>query len=236
MLAYILALAVGFGSLSLYSFAFLFPELYRKHDLIWSGIGLFYALVLGVCAGRITGGVLLGQIASVALLGGLGWQMLNLRLAQTPAEQRSHLPQSAVSMDEVLQDKWQQVQRSLEDGSWRVHSSNLFDRFPSRASGMARTLQSWVEALISTTLRPQEFSSPEFSSDAAQIPEAEGATAQTEITTSSLDPLLPTRSPTEPLAEFEAEWDDLEIGTEPELETIDESALEDPPFKSGNQH
>lgn len=54
MLAYILALAVGLGSLALYLGAFLVPELHRKNDFIWSGVGLFYALVLWVCAQRIT--------------------------------------------------------------------------------------------------------------------------------------------------------------------------------------
>uniref|UniRef100_A0ACD5GY64 Ycf66 family protein n=1 Tax=Desertifilum tharense IPPAS B-1220 TaxID=1781255 RepID=A0ACD5GY64_9CYAN len=32
-----------------------FPEVYRKGDFIWSGVGLFYALVLWVCAGQIRG-------------------------------------------------------------------------------------------------------------------------------------------------------------------------------------
>jgi hypothetical protein len=81
MLAYVLAIAVGVGSIALYMAAFLFPELHRKNDFIWSGVGLFYALVLWVCAGRITGGVLLGQMASISLIGWLGWQMLVLRLA-----------------------------------------------------------------------------------------------------------------------------------------------------------
>ncbi|PSO83553.1 MAG: hypothetical protein BRC45_07635 [Cyanobacteria bacterium QS_5_48_63] len=79
MLAYILAIAVGLGSFALYITAFFFPELHRKSDFFWSGLGLFYALVLWVCAGRITGGVLLGQLAGVSLLGWLGWQTLTLR-------------------------------------------------------------------------------------------------------------------------------------------------------------
>ena len=88
MLAYILAIAVGLGSFALYITAFFFPELHRKSDFFWSGLGLFYALVLWVCAGRITGGVLLGQLAGVSLLGWLGWQTLTLRRAvASPAEQ-----------------------------------------------------------------------------------------------------------------------------------------------------
>ncbi|MCD8488855.1 MAG: hypothetical protein LRZ84_19470 [Desertifilum sp.] len=89
MLAYILAFAVGLGSLVLYTAALFFPEVYRKGDFIWSGVGLFYALVLWVCAGQIRGGLLLGQTASVALLGWLGWQTLMMRRALTPSVQQT---------------------------------------------------------------------------------------------------------------------------------------------------
>ena len=54
MLAYFLALAVGLGSFSIYMAAFFFPEVHRKSDFTWSGVGLFYALILWACAGRIT--------------------------------------------------------------------------------------------------------------------------------------------------------------------------------------
>ena len=84
MLTYILALAVGLGSLALYIVAFFFPEVHRKNDFIWSGVGLFYALVLWFCAGRITGAVLLGQVASVALLGWFTSESLMLRRQVTP--------------------------------------------------------------------------------------------------------------------------------------------------------
>jgi hypothetical protein len=92
MLAYLLALAVGFGSLAIYMAAFFFPEVHRKSDFPWSGVGLFYALILWVCAGRITGAVLLGQIASVALLGWFGWQTLILRRELTPVARQTPIP------------------------------------------------------------------------------------------------------------------------------------------------
>ncbi len=88
MLTYLLALAVGFGSFGLYATSFALPEVSRKNDLVWSGIGLFYALVLWVCAGRITGGVLLGQLASVSLIGWFGWQTMALRWSATPENER----------------------------------------------------------------------------------------------------------------------------------------------------
>jgi Ycf66 protein N-terminus len=95
MLAYILALAVGLGSLGIYLAAFFLPEIHRKIDFYWSGVGLFYALMLWVCAGRLTGGVLLGQIAAVSLLGWFCWQTLTLRRQMVPAEQQTELPTTA---------------------------------------------------------------------------------------------------------------------------------------------
>ncbi len=88
MLTYVLAFVVGLASLGLYATTFALPEVSRKNDLIWSGVGLFYALVLWVCAGRITGGVLLGQLASTALIGWFGWQTMEARWNETPENER----------------------------------------------------------------------------------------------------------------------------------------------------
>ncbi len=92
MLAYVLALAVGLGSLAIYLAAFFFPEIHRKNDFIWSGVGFFYALVLWVFARRITGGLLLGHVASVALLGWSITQTLSLRRQLTPKTQQTPIP------------------------------------------------------------------------------------------------------------------------------------------------
>ena len=92
MLAYILAVVVGLGSFSIYVAAFFFHEVHRKSDFWWSGVGLFYALILWTCAGRITGAVLLGQMASVSLLGWFGWQTLNLRRQVTPVAEQTKIP------------------------------------------------------------------------------------------------------------------------------------------------
>lgn len=100
MLAHILAIAVALGSFIFYIAAFFFPEIHRPRDLVWSGVGLFYALVLWVCAGRITGGVLLGQTASVALLGWLGWQTLTLRRMKTPVLDQTEVSDEAVAQVE----------------------------------------------------------------------------------------------------------------------------------------
>lgn len=92
MLAYLLALVIAFGSLAIYLSAFFFPEIHRKNDFIWSGVGLFYALILWIFASRITGGLLLGHVASVSLLVWFGWQTLSLRRHLTPEGQQTPVP------------------------------------------------------------------------------------------------------------------------------------------------
>ncbi len=92
MLTYLLVWIVALGSLGIYLTAFFFPELHRKNDLIWSGVGLFYALVLWVYSDRIRGGFLLGQTAGVALLVWLGWQTWQLRRELTPADLKTPIP------------------------------------------------------------------------------------------------------------------------------------------------
>jgi uncharacterized protein YqfB (UPF0267 family) len=117
MLAYLLSLVVGFGSLAIYLSAFFFPEIHRKNDFIWSGVGLFYALVLWIFAPRITGGLLLGHVASVALLVWFGWQTLSLRRQLAPEVQQTPIPSPElikVSLQEQIakfsvKEKWGQL-------------------------------------------------------------------------------------------------------------------------------
>lgn len=84
MLAHILAVLVGTGSVGLYISAFFFPEIHRKQDFIWSGVGFLYALTLWIYARQVMGGILVGQISSVALIGWFGWQTLKLRQQLAP--------------------------------------------------------------------------------------------------------------------------------------------------------
>jgi hypothetical protein len=88
MLTYLLAFAIALASIGLYAMTFFLPAFKREQDLIASGVGLFYALVLWICAGQVRGGLLLGQMASVALLGWLGWQAFEARWAGLSAADR----------------------------------------------------------------------------------------------------------------------------------------------------
>jgi Ycf66 protein N-terminus len=92
MLAYLLSVIVGTGSVALYLSAFLFPEIHRQKDIFWSGLGLFYALVLWVNGQSFSGGLLLGQTLSVVLLSWFVWETLMLRREIIPANQRTPIP------------------------------------------------------------------------------------------------------------------------------------------------
>jgi len=81
MLSYALAIAVAISSLILFSTAFVMSKIHRKDDFLWSGVGLFYALVLWYCAKNITGTVLLGQAAATVLIVSYSWQTIKLRRA-----------------------------------------------------------------------------------------------------------------------------------------------------------
>jgi Ycf66 protein N-terminus len=92
MLAHILAVLVGTGSVGLYLAAFFLPDIHRKLDFIWSGVGLFYALTLWIYARQEIGGLLVGQMASVALICWFGWQTLILRRQLVPVSQPAPIP------------------------------------------------------------------------------------------------------------------------------------------------
>ncbi|NJL45965.1 MAG: hypothetical protein HC922_10175 [Leptolyngbyaceae cyanobacterium SM2_3_12] len=103
MLGHSLAILVGLGSVTLYLAAFFFPEIHRKHDFFWSGVGCFYALVLWFCAEQISPTEALGHGASLSLLGWLGWQTLTLRRKRTPLDLQTP----------VTEDSWRAFRREL---------------------------------------------------------------------------------------------------------------------------
>ncbi|NER05276.1 MAG: hypothetical protein F6K17_23120 [Okeania sp. SIO3C4] len=166
MLTKILALAVGLGSLALYLVAFFFPEVHRKNDFIWSGLGLFYALVLWFCAGRITGAVLLGQVASVALLGYFGWQTLTLRRQVTPVAE-----QTKVSTQKSTKDITQEQPTTIPQAS-----SEEVDTIPN--SDITETVTSTQE--VENEVEPAEIESELVSSETTLDSEVEITESTTE--------------------------------------------------------
>ncbi len=162
MLAYILALTVGLGSLAIYMAAFFFPEIHRKNDFIWSGLGLFYALVLWVCAGRITGGLLLGQVASVVLLGWSVTQTLQLRRQLIPEAQQTELP-SADVLKSTIQGQVSKISLPGLSGL-QQRFSRPKDKTPTvskpQPTVVKDTVKSPVEVIDNRTTPPQPTVSP----------------------------------------------------------------------------
>lgn len=247
MLAYVLALMVGLGSLGLYLAAFLFPEVHRKYDLIWSGVGLFYALVLWVCAGRISGAVLLGQIASVALLGWLGWQTLTLRLAQTPMSLRTQLPESATSATEVAQLTVQQLRSNIQQSAGRSSLVGQLDRVLVRLEQAWLELRSWASAWADTA-SSKEVSSNLSTNLSTDLKEAnlkqESKQELNQKRDTAENPVyappdfltadfLASEGKPDSKGEPSAEWSDLEPESYPDLDTIDAPA---PPGQTLTAH
>lgn len=110
----LLALIIALGSFAIYFSAFFFPEVHRKSDFYWSGLGFFYALVLWICSGRITGAVLLGQTASVALLVWFGTQTLILRRNLASPEEKTRISENIASSLKNLSPLtlWQKIRGS----------------------------------------------------------------------------------------------------------------------------
>lgn len=210
MLVYILALLVGSASVGLYLAAFLFPEVHHRFDLVWSGVGCFYALVLWVCAGRITGALLLGQVASVSLLGWLGWQTLSLRRAQTPVFLQTQLPPEATSASDVFQLTVRQLRANLRQSAGRSPLVDQLDQGIARLETAWQGLRSWGKALSDTTREG-------------------GLRAERSELEQPLAPPAPYAK-----SDLYAEWSDLEPESYPDLDTTEadvrSSSPSSPPF------
>jgi hypothetical protein len=131
MLAYILAVLVGMGSVGLYLAAFFFPEIHRKQDFIWSGVGFLYALCLWIYAHQMTGGILVGQTANVALLGWFAWQILKLRRQLVPVSQQTPIP----DMTKL------QTQLGLNRGSLSAQADALRTRTRTERAAMPKAVK-----------------------------------------------------------------------------------------------
>ena len=88
MLSYFLAIIIVIASLNLYLSAFIRPKIHRRDDFLWSGLGLFYGLTLWVCAGRVSGAILLSQLAIVTVAIAFMWENISLRKAWIAEEKK----------------------------------------------------------------------------------------------------------------------------------------------------
>lgn len=203
MLAYVLALVVGLGSLALYISAFFFPEIHRKNDFIWSGVGLFYALVLWVFAQRISGGLLLGHVASVALLVWFGWQTLSLRRQITPQLQQTPVPSS-----ETVKTS---IQEQVNKFSIQERLAQLQQSIGSIFSGVKNKAQQTDSKKTAAPPKPEDITSVLSQPPAVEIidkttakpeqPATQAVTTDTEAKTESLPEAIPPHPPSPELVE-----------------------------------
>ncbi|MDX2098123.1 MAG: Ycf66 family protein, partial [Leptolyngbyaceae cyanobacterium bins.59] len=115
MLPYALSVVVALGSFTFFMKGFFYPSLHRRNDFLWSGVGLFYGLILWVCAEQIRGVVLLGQSASVILLGWTTGQILTLRWHLLSGSQKSQMPDPTL-IPVILQEPFKPLKGELPDG------------------------------------------------------------------------------------------------------------------------
>lgn len=172
MLTYLLAIVVALASFALYMAAFFLPELYRKYDLVWSGVGVFYAFVLWNHAAQIRGAVLLGQMASVALLGWFAWQTLAMRWEQTPVEQRTQVPKAEAGLGDVVQDQTTRLWAYLQSEEFQSRLPQNFDEVSQQASKAFDKAKTWAIAVFDVIKSSPELpgSPPQNSADRPNPP------------------------------------------------------------------
>ena len=230
MLTYILALMVGLGSLTIYIAAFFFPEIHRKNDFIWSGVGLFYALVLWVFAPRITGGLLLGHMASVALLIWFGWQTLSLRRQLTPQTEQTPVP-SPETLKTGIQE--QMTKLSLQDRLGQIQSSiaNIFSGAKNKAQQtITKPAPETTPKTEETTSVPPEKPAVEIIDKTSATPEApaEEKVAPTATESQGEEVTPPNPPPTEVVEAAQSEADTEEKPPIPAEEIAPDAALAPP--------
>ncbi|MBW4646328.1 MAG: hypothetical protein KME23_25615 [Goleter apudmare HA4340-LM2] len=223
MLAYVLALAVGVGSLAIYLAAFFFPEIHRKNDFIWSGIGLFYALVLWVFAPRINGGLLLGHIASVALLWWFGWQTLALRRQVTPPVEQTLVPSS-----ETVKTSIQQQVNKL---SLQERLSQLQQGIGSTFSSVKDKVQQVGSKQTPATPKPEDITSVLAEEPAVEIIDNTTPIPEQPATEASVPEAVPPNPPSAELVEA-AQADGEEEKTPIPVEEVAPDAVLAPPAET----
>ncbi len=208
MLAHGLAIAIWASSLALYGAAFFFPEVHRRHDFLLSGVGAFYGLVLWFTAVQTSPTELLGHIASVVLLGWLGWQTLTLRRKRTPLDRQTPLTKDSwPALGRQLQQSGLELLRATPLGRWLPKPTGAMQLGDPaiavaeiRASSLKDVDYEFVDELA-PAVRPAAMAPAPTVSPGAEVDAAKANTAKAN-TASSPDSLAqqPGRSPTPPAA------------------------------------
>jgi hypothetical protein len=245
MLTHILALIVGFGSLAIYLAAFFFPEVHRKNDFIWSGVGLFYALVLWVFTPRIGGWFFLGQLAAVALLIWFGWQMFSLRRQVTPAMQQTPVPSaqavktnineqaSKLSLQERLSGLAGNIRSILPGQKQQVSSTQTATQATTTTSTTEETSAATIgKSLVDAIDDDAQTNSTEPTTTVSDTPVVIVDNTDTATTTETVPEPTPPEPPSQEIVEAAAEDADAEEKTIPPVAEIAPDAELAPPAEA----
>lgn len=175
MLTYLLAFAVAVASIGFYAITLFLPAFRREQDLIWSGVGLFYALVLWVCAAQVRGGLLLGQIASVALIGWLGWQACGSRwdrLSEADKAQAKVITDIKEKFDQIDFTQLGEQAKGLADKA-KSSAQSLSEKAKDAAGSAQELANKTKQAASSATSKIQERTTSDTAATTAT--ESDGA-------------------------------------------------------------
>ncbi|HYW18237.1 MAG TPA: Ycf66 family protein [Nodularia sp. (in: cyanobacteria)] len=227
MLAYVLAFVVGLGSLAIYIAAFFFPEIHRKNDFIWSGVGLFYALMLWVFAPRISGGLLLGHVASVALLVWFGWQTLSLRRQLTPQTEQTPVP-SPETVKIGIQEQIAKLSLQERLGQLQGSLGNIFSGTKNKAQQTITKKTPETPKTEAKTPVPAQKPVVEIIDRTTPTPEKKVAVATESPTEDVLEATPPNPPPAELVAAAQAEAETEEKAPIPVEEIAPDAVLAPP--------
>jgi Ycf66 protein N-terminus len=158
MLNFFLGWTVGLGSLGFYLAGYLLPEVRRKKDAIWSGVGLIYALALLTNGDRISGGLFVGQLASATLIGWFGWQTLQQRRELSDATSQTPIPHSIQSVFPFLKQGWERLRTTYTDSE--DEDGDLLASGFKKASALLAGRSDSAESFNATSTRSKPEAAP----------------------------------------------------------------------------
>jgi hypothetical protein len=238
MLHFLLAWTIALGSLGLFASGFFFPEIRRKNDLIWSGIGLFYALVMFVDSGRLRGGMILEELASVVLIVWLCAQMLQQRRRLVPADKQTPIPKSMESWKTFFKDGWGRLQLAFSDPDslelvYEEEGTSLLDisQISAAIAGLFKKGEGDRTVAPSTVQSEDEWESEPTDSETS-VPAAEIPPTTVESNSAASPPEVPSAEPsatTETVVEEPSPAPGEAESSAPVIEDIAEGNAEEPP-------
>jgi Ycf66 protein N-terminus len=201
MLNYVLGWAVSLGSLGFYLAGYLLPEVRRKQDAIWSGVGLIYALALLTNGDRISFGLLVGQLASATLIGWFGWQTIQYRRDLSDANSQTPIPNSVQGVFPFLKQGWERLRSAYanpEDDGEDLLASGV-----KKASALLAGKSEPIESFSSAANRSNPETAPIQSEDDDNW--ADEPSSNTTAHDVSVNPVPATSAPITESVEHEAE-------------------------------